>query len=40
MIKLTARQQEVLDLIKSAIEQTGFPPTRAEIAKKLGFKKP
>ena len=40
MIKLTARQQEVLDLIKSAIEQTGFPPTRAEIAKELGFKSP
>lgn len=40
MIKLTARQQEVLDLIKSAIEDTGFPPTRAEIAKELGFKSP
>lgn len=40
MIKLTARQQEVLDLIKSAITDTGFPPTRAEIAKELGFKSP
>ncbi|MFT6975662.1 MAG: repressor LexA, partial [Bermanella sp.] len=40
MIKLTTRQQQVLDLIKSAIEITGFPPTRAEIAKKLGFKSP
>jgi repressor LexA len=40
MIKLTARQQQVLDLIKSAIEITGFPPTRAEIANKLGFKSP
>lgn len=38
MIKLTARQQEVLDLIKAALEETGFPPTRAEIARKLGFK--
>ena len=37
-IKLTARQQEVLDLIKKAINETGFPPTRAEIAKELGFK--
>jgi len=37
-IKLTARQQEVLDLIKKAIGETGFPPTRAEIAKELGFK--
>lgn len=37
-IKLTARQQEVLDLVKKAIVDTGFPPTRAEIAKQLGFK--
>lgn len=40
MIKLTARQQEILDLIKDAISQTGFPPTRAEIANKLGFRSP
>lgn len=40
MIKLTARQQEVLDLIKRAIETTGFPPTRAEIAEQLGFRSP
>ena len=40
MIKLTARQQQVLDLIKTAIEETGFPPTRAEIATELGFKSP
>ena len=38
MIKLTARQQEVLDLIKQAIDATGMPPTRAEIAKELGFR--
>jgi repressor LexA len=37
-IKLTARQQEVFDLIKSNIRRTGFPPTRAEIAKSLGFR--
>lgn len=40
MIKLTARQQEVLDLIKNAIVTTGFPPTRAEIAEILGFRSP
>ncbi len=38
MIKLTARQEEVLGLIKRNIEETGYPPTRAEIAKELGFK--
>jgi repressor LexA len=35
--KLTARQQEVFELIRRAIERTGFPPTRAEIAAELGF---
>jgi len=38
MIKLTARQEEVLQLIKRYIDNTGYPPTRAEIAKELGFK--
>jgi repressor LexA len=38
MIKLTARQEQILKLIKEAIENTGFPPTRAEIANELGFK--
>ncbi len=38
MLKLTARQEQILNLIKDAIENTGFPPTRAEIAKELGFK--
>lgn len=38
MIKLTVRQQEILDLIARSIDQTGFPPTRAEIAAELGFK--
>ncbi|WP_168793638.1 transcriptional repressor LexA [Paraburkholderia aromaticivorans] len=37
MTKLTARQQQVFDLIRRAIERTGFPPTRAEIAAELGF---
>jgi repressor LexA len=36
--KLTDRQQEILDLIKNSISQTGSPPTRAEIAEVLGFK--
>jgi len=36
--KLTARQQQILDLVQSAIERTGAPPTRAEIAHELGFK--
>jgi len=36
--KLTARQQQVLDLVQSAIERTGAPPTRAEIAAELGFR--
>ena len=38
MIKLTKRQNEVLDLIKQNITETGYPPTRAEIALALGFK--
>ena len=36
MIKLTARQQQVMDVIKSSIEATGMPPTRADIARELG----
>jgi repressor LexA len=36
--KLTARQQQILDLVRKAIEQTGAPPTRAEIARELGFR--
>lgn len=38
MIKLTARQEQILQLIKDAIDNTGFPPTRAEIAQELGFR--
>ncbi|MBC3871241.1 transcriptional repressor LexA [Undibacterium oligocarboniphilum] len=38
MLKLTARQEQILNLIKDAIHQTGFPPTRAEIASALGFR--
>jgi repressor LexA len=38
MNKLTTRQTEVLDFIKSYIDEIGYPPTRADIAKELGFK--
>jgi repressor LexA len=38
--KLTARQQQILDLVQSTIERTGSPPTRAEIAAELGFRSP
>jgi repressor LexA len=38
MIKLTARQTEVLEFIKSYMNETGYPPTRADIALELGFK--
>ena len=37
-LKLTDRQQQILDLIRQAIVNTGFPPTRAELAAVLGFK--
>ncbi|MEI7531500.1 MAG: transcriptional repressor LexA [Betaproteobacteria bacterium] len=35
--KLTARQEEILNLVQASIEESGAPPTRAEIAQKLGF---
>lgn len=38
MEKLTQRQQQVLDIVRQHIEDTGYPPTRADIAQKLGFK--
>ncbi|KGE03374.1 transcriptional repressor LexA [Pseudohaliea rubra] len=38
MAKLTARQQQVLDLIRRHIDETGYPPTRADIARELGFR--
>ena len=38
MIKLTQRQQQVLDFIKRHMSTTGMPPTRADIAEHLGFK--
>jgi repressor LexA len=38
MEKLTPRQQQVLDLVRQHIDQTGYPPTRADIARDLGFR--
>ena len=38
MKDLTPRQHEVLDFIRQVIEETGMPPTRAEIAEALGFR--
>src|SRR6187402_1979750 len=35
--RLTARQQQILDWIRSHMEANGMPPTRAEIATGLGF---
>lgn len=40
MEKLTARQAEILALIERYLEDTGYPPTRVEIARELGFKSP
>lgn len=38
MRPLTPRQTEILELIRATIDITGMPPTRAEIARKLGFR--
>ena len=38
--ELTAKQQEILDFVRQAIEETGFPPTRAEIAKAFRYSSP
>lgn len=40
MKELTLRQQQVYDLVREHISQTGMPPTRAEIASSLGFRSP
>jgi repressor LexA len=37
---LTPRQQQVLEFIRSALEEAGMPPTRAEIARALHFRSP
>jgi len=38
MKDLTSRQREILELIKSNLKDKGFPPTRADISRTLGFK--
>ncbi|HEX5513621.1 MAG TPA: transcriptional repressor LexA [Gammaproteobacteria bacterium] len=38
MSNLTPRQAQILELIREFIAATGFPPTRAEIASRLGFR--
>mgnify|MGYP006284388477 CR=1 FL=1 len=40
MDELTPRQHEILELIRAHLEATGSPPTRAEIARALGFRSP
>mgnify|MGYP003353866532 CR=1 FL=1 len=37
---LTPSQQRVLQFIKDTIEETGMPPTRAEIAQALEYRSP
>ena len=38
MDALTDRQSEILKLIRELMEVSGYPPTRAEIAERMGFK--
>src|SRR5436189_2796521 len=38
MDALTERQAEILQLIRELTEVSGFPPTRAEIAERMGFR--
>ena len=38
MRELTPRQKQILEMIQEFIGETGMPPTRAEIARQLGFK--
>ena len=38
MKDLTSRQKEILDLIKDHLKEKGFPPTRADISRTLGFR--
>ena len=40
MQTLTPRQSQVLELIRQHIDNTGYPPTRADIAAELGFRSP
>src|SRR5438132_12326300 len=38
MDALTERQAEILKLIRELTEVSGYPPTRAEIAERMGFR--
>jgi len=38
MDALTERQSEILKLIRELTESSGYPPTRAEIARSMGFR--
>ena len=38
MAQLTPRQQQVLKIIQDFIAEYGMPPTRADIARELGFR--
>ena len=40
MEKLTARQAAILDFVATYSEETGYPPTRADIARQFGFRSP
>ena len=40
MKELTNQQSKVLSCVEVYLNKTGFPPTRAEICKELGFKSP
>ena len=40
MHRLTTRQTQVLEIIRQHIQDTGYPPTRADIANHLGFRSP
>ncbi|TVP90096.1 MAG: repressor LexA [Pseudomonadaceae bacterium] len=40
MQKLTARQQQILAFIREYMEGNGYPPTRVDIARELGFRSP
>ena len=37
MRQLTPRQSQILEMVQDFIAETGMPPTRAEIARELGF---
>src|SRR6185295_13162483 len=40
MEELTKRQQEILRMIREFIADSGFPPTRADICRAMGFNSP